>query len=386
MVDFAGWQMPIQYPQGIIAEHLAVRRRAGLFDVSHMGRFRLTGAGVPKFLRYVLTNDCEKLAVGYAHYTILADDEGGAIDDAFLYRPSTDKYILVVNASNKDKDWQHLQMHLPRFSNVVMEDISQSVAMLAVQGPQSQAILQSLVPQEALPEPKRNAVGKLRIGSIDLCVSRTGYTGESVCFELFVPVSDALTVWDRLIEAGAMPVGLGARDTLRLEAGLPLYGHELGIGKDGQKIPVYAIPQAAFAVSFEDTARVFIGRQALAAQAQARQRYKQSDFSDTAVLPKVVRQMRLMDKGIAREGAAIFRQNRTVGWVTSGTMVPYWISRNSCLTEEYAQRAIGLCMIEPDVPVGAEIEILVRDRKLKAKIVKKNLENRFGEQTLAVLE
>jgi len=386
MVDFADWQMPIQYQQGIVAEHLTTRRDAGLFDVSHMGRFRLTGPGAPKFLRYVLTNDCEKLPAGQAHYTILADNNGGAIDDAYLYRPSADAYILVVNASNKDKDWQHLQMQLEHFSNVVMEDVSNSAAMLALQGPQSEAILHSLAPTEMLPESKRNAVGKIRIENIDLCIARTGYTGESVCFEMFIPASDASAVWDRLIDAGAMPVGLGARDTLRLEAGLPLYGHELGIGKDGLEIPVFAIPQAAFAISFEDAARVFIGKPALAQQAQARQRYKQSDFSNTAALPKVVRQIRLLDKGIARQGAEIFWQNRPVGWVTSGTMVPYWIFRNGIRTDEYAQRAIGLCMVEPNVPIGADIEVLVRDKKLKAKIVKKNLESRFGQQTAAVFE
>ena len=385
IVDFAGWQMPIQYPQGILAEHLTTRKHTGLFDVSHMGRFRLTGAGAPALLRHVLTNDCEKLAVGAAQYTILANEAGGAIDDAFLYRPSADKFLLVVNASNKDKDWAHLQEQVSGFSDVALADASEELAMLALQGPKSDTILQSIVTDGVLPEAKRNAVGKVRIGETEVCVARTGYTGEPVCFELFIPSEVASEVWDKLIEAGASPIGLGARDTLRLEAGLPLYGHELGIGKDGNEIPVYAIPQARFAMCFNDANREFIGRAALGRQALAKERYKAGDFSDTVALPKVVRQMRLLDKGIARDGAVVYYGGRPAGWVTSGTMVPYWTARDDALTDEHSQQAVGLCMIEPIVPVGAEIEIEVRGRKLKAKVVVKNLENRKGSIAYAVL-
>ena len=385
IVDFAGWQMPIQYPQGIVAEHLTTRKHAGVFDVSHMGRFRLMGAGAPAFLRAVLTNDCEKLAVGRAQYTILANEAGGAIDDAFLYRPTKDKYLLVVNASNKDKDWAHLQKYVSRFADVTLEDVSDAVAMVALQGPASESVLQSLVSGGIMPEPKRNTVGTITVGDVGVCAARTGYTGEPVCFELFIPADGALDVWDKLIEAGAVPIGLGARDTLRLEAGLPLYGHELGIGKDGNEIPVYAIPQARFAICFDDTNRIFIGRDALEKQAEARERYKGGDFSDTAALPKVVRQMRLVDKGIARDGAQVYYGGRLVGWASSGTMVPCWTVADGALTDERLQRAVGLCMIEPSVPVGAEIEVEVRGRRLKAKVVVKNLENRKGSIAYAVV-
>jgi len=384
MVEFAGWQMPIQYPQGIIAEHLTTRKAAGLFDVSHMGRFRLTGSDAPGFLRAVLTNDCDKLAVGRAHYTILANENGGAIDDAFLYRPLPDKFLLVVNAANKDKDWMHLREQAKGFSDLALEDVSDQVAMAALQGPQSDTILQSIVTEGSLPEAKRNAVGRVRIGDADVCVARTGYTGEPVCFELFVSVDAALDVWDKLIEAGASPIGLGARDTLRLEAGLPLYGHELGMGKDGE-IPIYVIPQAQFAVSLDDAGRRFIGREAIETQVQAKKRYKGGDFSDMAALPKVVRQMRLIDKGIARDGATVYYQGRVVGWVTSGTMVPYWVVADGALTDEHSQRAVGLCMIEPKVPAGAEVEVEVRGRRLKAEIVARNLENRKGDVAYATL-
>lgn len=388
MVDFAGWQMPIQYAEGIIAEHLTTRRHAGLFDVSHMGRFLVGGAGAAPFLRHVLTNDCEKLAVGRAHYTILANEEGGAIDDAFLYRPDDGKYILVVNASNKHKDWTHLQNQLANFSDLQMEDRSNDLAMLALQGPESEAILQSLVTAGLMPEAKRNAVGSVELGDVEVTVARTGYTGEPVCFELFIPAQSAGTVWDKLIAAGATPVGLGARDTLRLEAGLPLYGHELGKGRDGHEIPVFTIAQAPFAVSFEDPNRNFIGRSVLEKQAVARQRYKAGDFSDTALLPKVVRPFKLSDRGIARDSSTVYYQGQSVGWVTSGTMVPYWLHATDGdaiqFKDQYAQRAIGLCVIDPQVPLKDEIDIEVRGRMLKAVVVARNLENRKVTRTYAL--
>jgi aminomethyltransferase len=389
MVDFAGWQMPIQYPQGIVAEHLTTRKRAGLFDVSHMGRFSLTGKNAPAFLRTILTNDCEKLAAGQAHYTIFVNEAGGAIDDAFLYRLTKKEFLLVVNASNKEKDWGHLQERLSGFSDVELRDVSESVAMLALQGPESVAVLGGLVTTGNLPEAKRNTLGKIGIGGTEVWTARTGYTGEPVCFELFIPANQALAVWDKLIDAGASPVGLGARDTLRLEAGLPLYGHELGTAGGGREIPIYAISQARFATDFEDRGRAFIGRDALQAQADAKARYKAGDFSDTTALPKVIRQMRLLDKGIARDGAEVSHNGKPVGRVTSGTMVPYWNYRQEGqaieLTDEHAQRAIGLCLLAPDVTVGSEIEVEVRGKKLRAEVVSKNLENRKGNITYAII-
>ena len=184
-------------------------------------------------------------------------------------------------------------------------------------------------------------------------------------------------------------MGLGARDTLRLEAGLPLYGHELGVGKDGNEIPIYAIGQARFAVSLDDSSRDFIGRVALENQAAARKQYKEKDVSSTEVLPKVIRQVRLLDKGVAREGGDVYYQGRLVGWVTSGTMVPYWAhemdGENAVLSDRHGQRAIALCLVEPDISVASEIEIDVRGRRLKAVIVIRNLENRKGTTTYAIV-
>jgi len=389
IVDFAGWQMPIQYPQGIVAEHLAVRRSAGIFDVSHMGRFRITGAGAVPFLRQALSNDAAALPVGCAHYTMLANEAGGAIDDAFLYRPTEDRYLLVVNASNKQKDLLHLEAIAALHAGAVLEDVSEQVAMIALQGPQSERIMQNLLTEGGLPAPARNALSSFKLAGIDVCAARTGYTGEPVCFEIFVGAEHAVKIWDHLLAEGAAPIGLGARDTLRLEAGLPLYGHELGIGKDSLEIPVFAIPQARFAVSFDDPQRPFIGRKALVKQSRARAAYKAGNFQDTHALPKVVRQFRLADPGIAREGAIVCAQGRPAGWVTSGTMVPYWQTEQSAdavtLKDTHAQRALGLCMIEPHIEIGTEIEIEVRGRKLKALIVPRNLQNTKGAQTFAVL-
>ena len=394
MVDFAGWNMPIQYSDGIVAEHLATRKQAGLFDVSHMGRFQIGGSGAVEFLQRVLTNDCARLAVGQAQYTILANKTGGAIDDAFLYRLQEEVFLLVVNASNKDKDWRHLQEHITGFPEMRLEDVGDAVAMLALQGPQSETIMESLITEGTLPSDARNSVGTVKIADAEVTVARTGYTGEPVCFELFISADSAVLIWNKILEAGGKPVGLGARDTLRMEAGLPLYGHELGTGADGSEIPVFAIGLAAFAVSFDDISRAFIGRAALEKQAQTRQQYKAGDFSDTAAVPKIVRSFKLIDKGIARDGATVYYDGQRVGWVTSGTMVPDWevddaggqaLLDRTALSDTHCQRALGLCMIPPQVAVGDEIEVEVRGRKLKAKIVLRNLENRKINTTYAVL-
>lgn len=231
MVDFGGWHMPVQYATGIVKEHLACRKSAGLFDVSHMGRFTITGQDKIQFLQHSLTNNCQALDVGLAQYTIIPNKNGGAIDDAYLYRFKEDRLLLVVNAANRQKDWAHLSAIAADF-NVKLADLSTQIGMLSLQGPASREIIETIIEAGPMPEPARNNLCTVTISGFEVQLGRTGYTGEPLCFELFCDCKNGPKLWDTLIENGSIPVGLGARDTLRLEAGLPLYGHEFGIDPD----------------------------------------------------------------------------------------------------------------------------------------------------------
>ena len=239
MVSFGGWDMPVMYADGILTEHLATRKGAGLFDVSHMGRFVFRGSRALDFLQYALTNNAEALDTPDkgAQYTLIPTEAGTAVDDAYLYRFVDDEYLLVVNAGNRDKDWRHFQALLKTFDQVELVDRSDDLAMVSVQGPASRSIVSGIIEAGRLPEPARNALSRVTIAGATVLLARTGYTGEPLGFELFIPKEAAAVVWNRLIEKGATPVGLGARDTLRLEAALPLYGHELGPDPEGNDIP-----------------------------------------------------------------------------------------------------------------------------------------------------
>ena len=251
MVDFGGWEMPIQYPDGIVTEHLATRSGCGLFDVSHMGRFRITGNDAKAFLQHVLTSNVSALDLNQAQYAIIPNENGGAIDDAYLYRFVEDAYILVVNAANAEKDWAHLSREIKAF-DAQMENKSEAVALLSVQGPKSKQIISDMAGGAFLTEPVKNALGTVTLCGKTAHIAKTGYTGEPVGYEIFCLREDGLFLWDELVKRGAKPIGLGARDTLRMEAGLPLYGHELGLDKDGNEIPIFAISLARFAVSFAE--------------------------------------------------------------------------------------------------------------------------------------
>ncbi|MGH7886671.1 MAG: glycine cleavage system aminomethyltransferase GcvT, partial [Candidatus Binatia bacterium] len=231
MVEFGGWTMPLNYHSGILQEHLATRRGAGLFDVSHMGRFKIEGEAAEDFALTVLTNNARSLKPLQAQYTFLANEQGGAIDDAYLYKLAPGEFLLVVNASNRDKDWLWLQSHKCAWLDLL--DVSEETAMIAIQGPASVSILESVIGKEALPESRRNCCRIARVEGQPLLIARTGYTGEALGFELFPKPEHLPALWERLISLGAVPAGLGARDTLRIEAGLPLYGHELGRDHDG---------------------------------------------------------------------------------------------------------------------------------------------------------
>ena len=371
MVDFAGWQMPIQYHDGIIAEHLWTRKYAGIFDVSHMGRITFAGTGTVDFLQYVLTSDASSLPIGKSQYCMIPTPTGGAVDDAYLYRFVEDQYLLVVNASNKDKDIAHFQQYLQNFPDVVMTDESSNLAMIALQGPESEQVLTAIAQTDALPAPGRNNLKVMTIAGKDVFVARTGYTGEPVCFELMAPADIAAEIWNAMLTAGAKPIGLGARDTLRLEAGLPLYGHELGTDIDGSEIPIFTCPLAKFAVSFSPDKGDFLGKDSIAAQPGS--------------VKRTVRQILLTGKGIARQSAKVLCNDKPIGYITSGTMVPYWHHESGSLTDDSSQRALALAMIDSDVKIGTSIQIDIRGRLIDAIVVPKNMDNKNGKYSLAVL-
>ena len=375
MVEFGGWDMPIQYPSGIVEEHLATRKKSGFFDVSHMGRFIISGANAVKFLQHVLTNNVEALDIRVmgAQYTLIANKAGGAVDDAYLYSFAKGEYLLVVNASNRDKDWQHLQILLQDFSEVELIDHTDEMVMLALQGPMSRKLMEEAVQSGTLPEPIRNAVSTVMIEGAQVKVARTGYTGEPLCFELFAGRDEGLMLWDKFVSKGATPVGLGARDTLRLEAGLPLYGHEFGNDPEEKEIPILACPLAKFAVSFSRLKGDFVGREALIRQYGALSRIIKRDYSLISDLPRMIKPIAVAGRGIARRGAKVFKADRHVGYVTSGTMIPLWAVESEGLssvqTEEHLLRSICLAYIDSDIIEDEEVTIEIRGKAVGAVVV-----------------
>jgi aminomethyltransferase len=300
MVDFAGWEMPVQY-SSIVAEHHAVRRAAGLFDIAHMGRLKFTGPDAARFLDYLVTNDVPSLAVGQIKYALVTNEQGGILDDVLVYR-MTDSHMLVVNASNRLKILGWIERHRGTF-NVTIDDQTVPQFMLALQGPLAQSLLQPLVDVD-LAAMKYYFGAPARLLGNPGYVSRTGYTGEDG-FEAIVPAQHAPVLWESLITAGTpkglLAAGLGCRDTLRLEAGMPLYGHELNESID----PFTA--GLAFGVRLD--AGDFIGRAALIAAKANPNRPRRVGLE-------------LSGKRIAREGALVFAGDQEVGRVTSGTYSP----------------------------------------------------------------
>ena len=294
LVDFGGWEMPIQYPSGIIAEHLYTRQVCSLFDVSHMGRLLIEGPDRKAYLQHVLTSNVAALDVGLAQYCIIPNENGGAVDDAYLYMFEEDNYLLVVNAANTDKDLVHLRKALEGY-DCTITDITKEWAAVAVQGPKSKEMLTLLNAGRQMTEPMKNALGIVSLEGHEARVAKTGYTGEPLGYEVYVRSEDAAWLWNRLVELGARPAGLGARDTLRMEASMPLYGHEMGTAADGSEIPIFAVPLAKFAVSFSEQKGEFIGRKALRKQHEAFVKYMDRDFSDLSALPRKIAPIALLD-------------------------------------------------------------------------------------------
>jgi aminomethyltransferase len=395
MVEFAGWEMPVAYERGILEEHLSTRKFGGLFDISHMGRFLIRGIDAIPFMQNVLTNNVMALDPGVSQYTLVQNEGGGAIDDAYLYRleegePSLEKnYLLVVNAANKEKVWNWFLDHKRRFKNMVIEDKTDEIGMIALQGPHTKRILEKIVLEDytKLPDPWRNRlkVCDLEGEQVQVTISRTGYTGEPICFELFLPAEKLRLIWERILaigeEEGIVPVGLGARDTLRLEAGLPLYGHELGFDPQGIEIPIYAVASAArLAMSFSRLKGQFIGRDILKRQFEevtARESGKPLPPKERQLVPKRIFPITITGQGIARQGYEVFVKEELIGHVTSGTMVPYWVFSDRGIlsepTDEKKMRSIALAYINSDLKEGQRVEILHRGKKFEAIIVERHL-------------
>lgn len=383
MVEFGGWEMSVQYEGGIIREHLATRRHAGLFDISHMGRFRVRDAGAEEYLLNVLTNNARALEPGEAQYTFLANERGGAVDDAYLYRLAREDFLLVVNAANRATDWDWIRRYLPQHG-VSLEDASEEIAMISLQGPHAAGIMSAIVPANALPEAKRNRLSIARFGPAELTIARTGYTGETVCFELFCPRASAIALWERLTALGAVPCGLGARDSLRLEAGLPLYGHELGTDPDGNEIPIFANDLARFAVRAPGTGD-YVGRAALEAQREESISTRRGTAPPVAarVLKRLVLPIAVFGgRKPLRAGYRLYQDDRHAGYVTSGTSVPYSAFYGEGLTaiptEEHGLRPIGLALVDSDIRFRSDRPVVLevddgKGGRFPAELVERNL-------------
>ena len=395
MVAFAGWEIPLAYQRGILEEHLSTRRYGGLFDISHMGRFLIHGEEATSFLQHVLTNNVFALEHGMAQYTLIQNEWGGTIDDAYLYRldegnlPSESRYLLVVNAANKEKDWNWFMDHKKRFRGLILEDKSEEIGMIALQGPMTKGVLEKIVIEShsKLPDPWRNRLRVCEIGGVRVTVtiSRTGYTGEPICFELFSQRDHMRMMWEEILDVGGkegiVPVGLGARDTLRIEAGLPLYGHELGVDPEGKEIPIYAVPSVArLAMSFSSLKGEFIGKEILRRQFEevtAKEGGKPLPPKERQLVPKKIFPITITDQGIAREGYEVLVDGTLVGHVTSGTMVPYWVFSDRGIlsepTDEKKRRSIALAYIDAELKEGQRIEVLHRGKKMEGVVIERHL-------------
>jgi aminomethyltransferase len=382
MVEFGGWEMPLRYEPGIIQEHLATRKYGGLFDVSHMGRFLINGDEALAFLQYVLTNNAAALDECQAQYTIIANEKGGAIDDTYLYRISGEDFLLVVNASNTEGDWQWLQGQIKDFPKAHIADTTDELSMLALQGPNSKKVLEEIFHDiTELPEVGRNNLSIVSFEGHRVILSRTGYTGEPICFEIFVPREKTQALWERILEVGAdchiLPAGLGARDSLRLEAGMPLYGHELGTDREGKDIPIFAIPLARHAVSFSELKGEFRGKEALKHQFLELKQLEEGKPCPKNYLPKRITLIAISSVGAARAGDDVYRNNELIGEVTSGSMISYWkfdgLGASAPITEDKGKRSVCMAYIDSQMEEGQEVRIQARGRILPGVVVRRYL-------------
>jgi aminomethyltransferase len=336
MVEFGGWEMPVEY-SGIIQEHLAVRTCAGLFDVSHMGQIEVSGPQALALLQYVSSNDVSKLQTGQAQYSALMYPQGSAVDDCLVHRLRDDHYFLCVNAANTDKDFDWIRQNNSMGAQV--RNVSSDYSLLAVQGPKAAAIV-TKVTEATLADLDYYWCRRTTCCGARGILARTGYTGEDG-FEFYCPVADSERVWNSLLEAGRaeglIPAGLGARNTLRLEAGMALYGHELN--------EETTLLEAGLGRICKFGKGQFVGREALLKQRQEGVRKKLVGFEMT-------------DRTIARDGYSVWVEGKLVGRVTSGSFAPF------------LKKNIGMAYLPPEfAPVGREVGIEIRGRNFPARLV-----------------
>lgn len=336
MVPFAGYSLPVQYQTGIVAEHLAVREHVGLFDVSHMGEVMITGPGALATINHLFTNDFTNMTAGRVRYSVMCNEHGGCIYDLIVYKFDDDEYFVVVNAANRDKDYAHIAENV--LADTTAEDISDGVAQLALQGPAAGDVLAKLAYADALPAKYYTCSRHVDVGGIDCLVSQTGYTG-SFGYELYCAADDAPALWKLLRDAGEefglVPCGLGARDTLRLEASMPLYGNEM----DEDVSPLVA--DLSFAVKLDKPE--FIGKAAIEAAGEPSSRRVGLEATG---------------RGILREHQDVYLGDERIGVTTSGTFCPY-------LKKALAMARVDATCTEP----GTEVSVDVRGRRVPAKIV-----------------
>lgn len=336
MVEFAGWEMPVQY-SGVIDEHVAVRTRAGLFDVSHMGEIEIRGPGALELCQKISANDVSRINLQQAQYNLLMNEKGGIVDDVIFYKIEPNYFLICVNASNSDKDFAWIEKQAE--GNVELENASSRYAQLALQGPLAEKILQPLTSLR-LSEMKPFFFAFGDVSSIRCLVARTGYTGEDG-FEVYCGSAEAERLWNALLKSGEPmelePAGLGARDTLRLEKAYPLYGHEL----DDTTTPL----EAGLEWVTKLAKGPFVGREVLLKQ------------KEEGIRRKLVG-LELLEPGIARNEYPLFKNERSIGRVTSGTKSPT------------LGKAIALAYVTiEEALLDNTIEVEIRGRKARAKIV-----------------
>lgn len=336
IVPFAGYLLPVQYATGVVKEHLAVRTAAGLFDVSHMGEFVVSGPGALATLNHMLTNDFTNMTTGRVRYSVACYENGGCVDDLIVYKFGEESYLVVVNAANRHKDFEHLSNYI--LDDTTFEDISDTVAQIALQGPKAPAIIAKLLPEEQIPQKYYTAVKSAQIEGIECMISRTGYTGE-LGYEIYCAAENGAKLWKALRAAGeefgCIPCGLGARDTLRLEAAMPLYGHEM----DETVSPLET--DLDFGVKLDKPD--FVGKKALVeAGTPARKRIG----------------LEVTGRGIIREHMPVFKGDEQVGTTTSGTKCPF------------IDKAVAMALVKNgSLEEGDEVEVEVRGRRVAAQVV-----------------